>query len=387
MQPAPVPEPTIVLATLLREAGGSGVQSHVATVRSYARSSGRAATVVTPFSQRSLTRMPVFGARLVLGRMSGPLGVWWYRQWHETYLRGGLSARLAETAGPAVVYAQCPVSASAAMRVRNDEPVVMAVHFNISQADEWADKGEIPRAGRTYSSIRSFEADVLPRLDGVVYVSQFMRSLLEERLPALRAVPGVVIPNAVDVVDRPPVTPIADLVTVGALEPRKNQGYLLEVLAAAAERGHRYTLTVIGDGPDRAGLEKRAALLGLTTQVSFVGYQPDPRPMVAGHQVYCHASRMESFGIALVEAMAEGLPVLTAPVGGIPEILSPGVEGDFWPLDDPGAGADRLIAVMSDPERRVAMGVAAKARARTEFTTAVQGPRLLDFLSGAVVRD
>lgn len=387
MQPAPVPEPTIVLATLLREAGGSGVQSHVATVRSYARSSGRAATVVTPFSQRSLTRMPVFGARLVLGRMSGPLGVWWYRHWHETYLRGALSARLAETVGPAVVYAQCPVSASAAMRVRSDEPVVMAVHFNISQADEWADKGEIPTAGRTYSSIRSFEADVLPRLDGVVYVSQFMRSLLEERLPALRAVPGVVIPNAVDIVDRPPVTPIADLVTVGALEPRKNQGYLLEVLAAAAERGHRYTLTVIGDGPDRAALEKRAALLGLTTQVSFVGYQPDPRPMIAGHQVYCHASRMDNLPIALIEAMAEGLPVLAAAVGGIPELVRAGIDGEMWPLDDAGAAADQLIAMMSDSERRSTMASAAQARAKSDFSSEVQGPRLLDFLSGAAVRD
>jgi glycosyltransferase involved in cell wall biosynthesis len=386
MRDVPAPAPPIVLATILREEGATGVQSHIGTFRAYACSQGRVATVVTSFSGWSILRAPVFGARMPLRRLSGPWGVWWYRHWHGHYLRHALSAQLRTLAGRAVVYAQCPVSAASALRVRRDEPVVMAVHFNVSQADEWADKGEIPHGGRLHASIGAFEADVLPRLDGLVYVSQFMRSLLEEQQPALRDVPGVVIPNCVDIVPRPAAEPVGDLVTVGALEPRKNHGYLLDVLAAAAERGHRYTLTVIGEGPDRSVLEHRAADLGVSGQVSFAGYQADPRPLVARHRVYCHVSRMDNLPIALIEAMAEGLPVLAAPVGGIPELVRAGVDGEEWPLDDPGVAADRLVALLSDPAKRAALASSARRRAETDFSTDVQAPRLLAFLSDVARR-
>lgn len=78
---------------------------------------------------------------------------------------------------------------------------------------------------------------MLPRLDGIVYVSEFMRRQVEERIPGARHIPAVVIPNAVPAVDRPRGPILGDLVTVGALEARKNVGYLLEVLALAARRG------------------------------------------------------------------------------------------------------------------------------------------------------
>jgi glycosyltransferase involved in cell wall biosynthesis len=386
MRDVPPPAPAIVLATLLRESGATGVQSHIGTFRDHLRAQGRVTAVVTPFSGRSALRGPLFGARMPLRRLSGSLGVWWYRHWHAQYLRAALSRRLRTLEGPAVIYAQCPVSAATALRVRPDDPVVMAVHFNVSQADEWADKGDIHYGSKLHASIEAFETDVLPRLDGLVYVSQFMRSLLEQRQPALRAVPGVVIPNCVDIVPRPAAEPVADLVTVGALEPRKNHGYLLEVLAMAAERGHRYTLTVIGHGPDRAALERRAADLGVRGQVRFAGYQPDPRPLVARHRVYCHVSRMDNLPIALIEAMAEGLPVVAAPVGGIPELVRDGVDGEQWPLDDAGEAAGRLVALLSDPPRLAAQASSARRRAETHFSTDVQAPRLLDFLSGVARR-
>lgn len=376
------PGPEVVVATLLREAGGTGVQSHIETFRSYLRSTGHAATLVTPFSARSPLVPAVFGARHAVRLVSRPAGVWWYRHWHGRYLASALSARLAKTPGPAVVYAQCPVSAQASLRARTTQPVVMAVHFNVSQADEWAEKGELARPGRAYSAIRDFEDDVLPRVDGLVYVSQFMRSLLEERIPGLAAVPGVVIPNCVDIEHRPVLAGrTGDLVTVGALEPRKNQGYLLDVLGAAARRGHHYTLTVIGDGPDRSRLERQAAHLHLSEQVTFAGYQADPRPILASHRLYCHSARIDNFPIALVEAMAEGLPVLAGAVGGIPELVRPGLDGEAWPLDDPEGAADRLVALMSDPARLDTMGASARTRAETEFSSAVQAPRLLEFLS------
>jgi glycosyltransferase involved in cell wall biosynthesis len=284
------------------------------------------------------------------------------------------------------VYAQCPGSAAAALKVRTTQPVVLVAHFNISEADEFAQSGLITTEGRLYRSIRAFEANVLPRLDGIVYVSEHTRSVVEGRFPDITAVPSRTIHNSVPMIDRAPVARIADLVTVGGLERRKNHGYLLEILAAARRRGHRYSLSIVGDGPERPQLEARVRELGLGDQVRFHGYQNDPRAIVAGHSLYCHTASVESFGLVVIEAMAEGLPVLAGKVGGIGEIVRPGVDGDFWPLDDVEAAATMLIDRMADPDALAALGAHAAQRARDSFSAESRGGALLEFLDGATVR-
>ncbi|GAA2789503.1 glycosyltransferase family 4 protein [Kribbella solani] len=380
-------EPEIVIATLMRPEGGSGLQAHVRTFREHLQAIDEPVSVVSPFMARSPFVLPVFAARLGIRPFSRPAAVWWHQYWHARYLRSALAAQLKDRPD-AVVYAQCPISAGVALQVRTTQPVVMVAHFNVSQADEWADEGEIPRDGRLYRSIRSFEARVLGALDGIVYVSEYTRNGLEERIPALRDVPHAVVPNAVttDVptTDSPVVQ--ADLITVGRLDSRKNHRYLLEVLAEAAARGHRYTLSVVGDGVDRRALQTRAAELGLADQVSFLGYQSNPRQLMRSHRLYCHTSTTESFGIVLVEAMAEGLPVIAAAVGGVPEIVRPGTDGLFWPLDDPSAAAGVLISLMSDPAAREQMATAAFEGVQARFAAGIAGRRLRDFVAGAAIR-
>lgn len=356
------------------------MQSHVRTFADYLRAGSHPAEVVSPFSSRSVLLRPVFGVRYGIRPLSRSAGVWWYRRWHAHYLAQALRTRQAGSGPDTVIYAQCPVSADVALRVRTSQPVVMAAHLNISQADEWADQGEISRDGSLFGSIRAFEERVLPRLDGIVYVSEFTRGLLEERIPALAGIPGLVVANAVPPSVERPRPPTLDLVTVGALEPRKNHAYLLKVLAAAAARGHRYSLSVIGDGPDRGSLERLSRRLGLTDQVRFLGHQPDPRPLLGDHALYCHTSRMESFGIALVEAMAEGVPVLAAAVGGVPEVVRAGEDGAFWSLEDAAAAADVLIDLMEDAPRRAELAAGARASATTRFSAELLGDRLHAFL-------
>ena len=381
-----VASPQTVVATIMREVGGSGVQTHVRAVAEQADMVGREVSVVTPFTVRSRSRTPVFAVRKLIEPLSRPASVRWYRHWHGVYLAAGLRERLLDTSTGAVVYAQCPVSAAAALDVRTDQPIAMAVHFNLSQADEWAGKGEIPYGGAVFDSIRAFEAQVLPKLDGIVFVSEFTRTTLLERLPDVADIPSVVVPNFLEVVRGRTSQATRDLVTLGALEPNKNHSFLLEVVALAAVRGHRYTLTVIGDGPDRHRLEDQAESLGISALVDFVGYRANPRELLRQHRLYCHAARMESFGIAITEAMAEGVPVVIAPVGGAGELIRPGVEGETWDLADPGSAADLVISLLEDPERLAAMGARALECARTRFAAGTQAPRLLDFLSGLTVR-
>src|SRR5690606_4845908 len=102
---------------------------------------------------------PVFGMRRLIDYVSKPTSVWWYRYWHSVALERALRQNL-KGGRPCVVYAQCPLSARAALRARasEDQKVVMVVHFNLSQADEWVGKGAIAREGRLFKSIRGQEA-------------------------------------------------------------------------------------------------------------------------------------------------------------------------------------------------------------------------------------
>ena len=360
----------IVVATLLRPEGETGVQTHMQALVTQLRSQGRAATIVTPFSSRSPFVRPVFAVRLPLRWLSRSLSVRWYRHWHAHYLRLALRRHLRAPAPGRVIYAQCPVSADVALDVRGPEPVVMVAHFNVSQADEWAERGEIALGGRYFRAIRSFEAQVLPRLDGVVYVSKWSRDQLEERVPALRDVPSETVPNFVALGESSDGRPLPsrDLISVGTLEPRKNQGYLLDVLAAAERRGHRFTLTLVGDGVCRSEWERKARSLGVADRVDFLGFRTDARSLMANHRVYVHAARVENLPLVLIEAMAEGVPVVAAAVGGIPSMIDEGVEGLFWPLDDPDAAAVLLIDLLTDPERLRAMGAAARRHVVKDYS-------------------
>jgi glycosyltransferase involved in cell wall biosynthesis len=78
--------------------------------------------------------------------------------------------------------------------------------------------------------------------------------------------------------------------------------------------------------------------------------------------------------------MNAGLPVAAAPVGGIPEIVRDGVEGFYWSLDDVDAGADRLVMVLENEDRRRAMAAAARERSGTTFTAEHVAPGLIEFL-------
>jgi glycosyltransferase involved in cell wall biosynthesis len=320
--------------------------------------------------------------RKLIGPLSPSLDVWWYEHWHSVFLERALKHALADGAS-AVVYAQSPLSARAALRARRGphQTVVMAVHFNVSQAEEWAIQAGLPRNGRVYRSIKRREAEILPAVDGLVYVSKFVRDAVLSAIPEAAAVRSAVLPNFVSPADDGCQAAFTgDLVSVGTLEPRKNQAFLLQMLAEARQKGRVYSLTLIGDGPDKRKLMALTERLGLTSQVRFAGYRLDARQLVAAHRVLVHAARMEASGVALIEAMAAGKPVCAAPVGGVEEAYSDGVEGIFWDLEDPAGAAERLIWLMETPGVLDEMSVRAKGRFEAVYATERVARRLVAFL-------
>jgi glycosyltransferase involved in cell wall biosynthesis len=371
----------LIIATMLREEGGTGVQTHVTQLRRYLERDGATAELVTPFSWGRPIATPVYAARLVLERCSGPASVAWYRRWHEVFLREALRRRLAQ-AGDCVVYAQDPPAARAALSARRGphQRVVMAVHFRISQSDEWADKKVISRDSRVFQAIRRLEREVVPQVDGLVFVSRWARSALLDWLPEAARVPHEVIGNFVTAYRGPAAEPLADLVTTGHLEPVKNHRFLLSVLAEARRTGHPLSLDIYGEGPLREELTRQIQSLGLEGQVRLRGFRRDLRDLLPAYRAYVHVSYSESSSLAIMEAMAAGLPIVAGNIGPLAELFDEGTEGRFWPLDDPAKAAAILTGLLDSEPARLAAAQAARERFGRDFDAEVVAPRLRNFL-------
>jgi len=258
----------------------------------------------------------------------------------------------------------------------------MAIHFRVSQADEWADKKQIKRDGTVFRAIRQVERDVIPQVDGLVYVSRWARNALLSWLPEAAAVPYAVFGNFVAPLHyEPDSEPLGDLVTIGNLEFVKNHRFLLRVLAEAKRAGRILTLDVFGEGPLRRDLLQLTRSLGLEEQVRFQGFRRDVRELLPRYRAYIHASYSEACPLAIIEAMAAGLPIMAGDIGPIAEICD-GMEARLFALDDPAKAAATVIDLLDCESARARAAEAASERFRRDFDADVIAPRLLSFLLG-----
>ena len=381
--PAAEPASRVFIATNFREVGSTGVHTHFEQLRDYLTGQGCDVDVVTPYSWRRPLTYVAFSPRLLLKYVSRPAGVLWYRYWHTAFLYRGLRRRLAGS-GPCVVYAQGPLEAGAALRARRgpDQRVILAVHFRSSQADEYSEPGrELKRGGALYRAMRQAERGVILAMDGIVYVSEWSRDAVLAWLPEAASVPSAVIGNSVAPMEADGhAERLADLVTVGRLDAGKNHQFLLEVLASARNNGRIVTLDIYGDGVLRRDLEQRISALGLDDQVRLRGFRRDVRAFLPGYRVYVHPAHTENAPLAVIEAMAAGLPVVAAPIGGIPELVRDGVEGRHWPLDDPASAAAVLTELLDSAAELERAGKSARARFERDFDLNVVGARMRSFL-------
>jgi glycosyltransferase involved in cell wall biosynthesis len=378
----------VLLATMLRRATTVGIATHMTQVVDVLQARGVPAQIVRPNWPAPLPSTALVTPTTVLRRLTrGERAVLWDRAMYQRLLEQGLRRAFRAAGRPRLVYAQDPRSAAAALKVRGDArvPVVMVFHSNDSQAQELVDRGFIAAGGRSDRLIREFEAALFPRLDGMVFVSDYMRERMTEAVPALADVPSAVVPNfleeePVTAVSAASGTPSGDCITVGSLVDRKNHEYLLEVLAAARREGHTPSLTVVGHGPLRARLEARARALGVADQVLFTGSRSDVPALLRRHRVYVHSATMENLPYALIEAFRAGRPVVAGRVGGIGELVGNQEAGRFWPLDDPVAGARVLTSLLTDAPALERASRTATQIFEDRYSVSAAGAALADFL-------
>ena len=203
----------------------------------------------------------------------------------------------------------------------------------------------------------------------VVANSSAARDQLErEGVPADRL---RLIANGLDAGRFAPATPrstIRRIVMVANLRPEKGQDTLLAAAPHILQRYPDASFTFVGEGPRREALETLTRALGITERVRFLGESRDVAPILAEHDLFVLPSRSEAFPNALIEAMATALPVVATAVGGIPEVVRPGINGRLVQPDDVGALADAVLALMDDPAAAAALGRAARADVVRHYT-------------------
>jgi glycosyltransferase involved in cell wall biosynthesis len=129
-------------------------------------------------------------------------------------------------------------------------------------------------------------------------------------------------------------------------------------------------LVIAGNGTERAFLEGLRSQLGLSDKVVFLGRKTpgEIRTFLREISLFVLASNWEGFGLAAVEAMASGIPVVATRVGGLLEIVEEGKTGFLVPPDEPLALAHRIICLLKNRDLRVEMGRAGRKRVETLFS-------------------
>lgn len=229
-------------------------------------------------------------------------------------------------------------------------------------------------ADRSYFPITKFSIE---RSDGVTTISEYMRRRTEEFFGV--QVPIEVIHNFVNCsLYRP--DPEAQrkgrkrILHISNFRPVKRVFDCIHAFAKVREHVDA-ELVMAGEGPDRGPAEGLARSLGIDQHVRFLGKQDHMERLIPRMYALHLPSEMEAFGLAALEAMACGVPPVATLTGGVPDLITQGVNGFMEPVGDTDAQAARLIELLTNDGLHGKMAAAARQTAETRFSTELLIPR------------
>jgi glycosyltransferase involved in cell wall biosynthesis len=223
-------------------------------------------------------------------------------------------------------------------------------------------------------------AALTPQMDRLIVPS---RSILEKVRREGRIAPFAIIPNGVDLsrfeLPAGPCTlrdeygiPCEEVLlgVVARLEPEKGHKYLIQAMPQVLAQAPRAWLAIVGEGSLSAELRSQADALpaGVRDRIIFTGRRDDISALTADLDIAVLPSLREAQGISILEAMARRKPVIASAVGGVPEVLTDGVEGFLVAPGDVSALADAIAALARSPSLRERMGHAGYRTVRVRFS-------------------
>ncbi len=230
-------------------------------------------------------------------------------------------------------------------------------------------------------------ASLTPSMDRLIVPSSSIRSkvVAEGRAGARFAI----IPNGIDLsrfasptepcalrreLSIPADAPL--LGVVARLEPEKGHRYLVEAMPSVLAGAPEARLVIVGEGSQTDALRALASSLGVARRVVFTGRREDVSAVTADLTVAVLPSLREAQGISILEAMARRVPVVASAVGGIPEVITSGVDGLLVPPADPRALAAATGSLLRDPALRERIGEAGYATVVDRFSIDAQVRRV-----------
>ena len=223
----------------------------------------------------------------------------------------------------------------------------------------------------------------LEQSDGVTCVSRYLQTKTREVFRTSRAL--AVIPNFVDTQRFAPLVepelrqhlaPAGERILAHLSNFRvvKRVPYTVRTFAKVREVMPA-KLLLIGDGPDRPAALDLARSLGVEKDIVFLGKQDDVAGLLASADLFLLPSEEEAFGLAALEAMSCGVPVIATSTGGIPELVEDGVTGFLLRPGDVDGMARAALEVLTNPERHAAFRTAARQRAVSHYETSLVLPQ------------
>ncbi len=166
---------------------------------------------------------------------------------------------------------------------------------------------------------------------------------------------------------------------VGRLSAAKGLPVLLESLVQLNEQYPQISLTVVGDGEDRAVLERLTQSLGLSEVVNFVGYksQGEVRDLMQQTDIFVLPSFAEGVPVSLMEALAAGVPVVATRIAGISELIEDEASGYLVPPGNKQLLQQRIAELIASPELRQSFGEVGRDKVRREFDTRLEAMKLV----------
>jgi glycosyltransferase involved in cell wall biosynthesis len=313
-------------------------------------------------------------------------------------LRGAIRSSPRQAAKEAVVFVQAVVLARTAAREG-----VAHVHAHFASYPATA-TWIVHRLTRIPFSFTAHANDLFvgsPLIDRkaadarfAIAISDYNRRLLLDRCPSAHRVE--VVHCGVDL-ERYPWRGLDDrdrdrAICVASLSAKKGHAHLIDAVALVAERRPGIVLELVGDGPERDRIVERARWLGIAERVHLVGPQPweDVRARLAEARVFALPSvrlpsgRMEGIPVALMEAMASGVPVVATRLSGIPELVQDGVTGLLVDPADPRGLAEAMLAVLEDDALASRLALRAREIVERSFSLAQEAQRLGDLFAESI---
>ncbi|HEY3777967.1 MAG TPA: glycosyltransferase [Rhizomicrobium sp.] len=176
----------------------------------------------------------------------------------------------------------------------------------------------------------------------------------------------------------------AHIGALGRLHPKKGFGMLVEALRLLAERGVLFRCTIAGEGPERGRLVAQVREYGLADRVFLPGWTDDVPAFLSAVDVFVLPSFQEDYPLAVLDAMASGVPIIASAIEGPKDFLREGTTGLFVPPGNASALADTLTELLASPALRESLGHAARLDAEQRYSFRAIGRSLTTALENVM---